>query len=63
MPDLATVCHCNNVSKGQIRACWEKGARSVDEIADATRAGTGCGGCRDTVCGIVEWLGEQAVPS
>ncbi|GAA4061987.1 FAD-dependent oxidoreductase [Actinomadura miaoliensis] len=59
MPDAATVCHCNNVSKGQIRACWEKGARTADEVARETRASTGCGGCRDALEGIVAWLDEQ----
>ncbi|GAA2439633.1 FAD-dependent oxidoreductase [Actinomadura vinacea] len=64
MPDAATVCHCNNVTKGQIRACWEKGARTADEVAARTRATTGCGGCRDAVEGIVGWLGEQeSVPA
>ncbi|MEU5883844.1 FAD-dependent oxidoreductase [Spirillospora sp. NPDC047279] len=59
MPDAATVCHCNNVSKGQIRACWEKGARSAAEVVAGTRASTGCGGCRDALEGIVAWLDEQ----
>ncbi|MEW2358509.1 FAD-dependent oxidoreductase [Spirillospora sp. NPDC029432] len=59
MPDAATVCNCNNVSKGRIRACWEDGARTADEVCARTRAGTGCGGCRDAVEGIVAWLGEQ----
>jgi assimilatory nitrate reductase electron transfer subunit len=64
MPDAATVCQCNNVSKGRIRACWEDGARTGEEITARTRAGTGCGGCRDAVEGIVAWLGEQdAVPA
>lgn len=59
MPDAATVCHCNNVTKGQIRACWQKGARTADEVAGQTRASTGCGSCRDAVEGIVSWLDEQ----
>jgi assimilatory nitrate reductase electron transfer subunit len=59
MPDAATVCHCNNVSKGRIRACWQQGARTVDAVAARTRAGTGCGGCRDALEGIVNWLDEQ----
>lgn len=61
MPDAATVCQCNNVTKGQIRACWEQGARTADEVAARTRASTGCGGCRDAVEGIVSWLDSQAV--
>ncbi|SCL13253.1 assimilatory nitrate reductase (NADH) beta subunit [Micromonospora rhizosphaerae] len=58
MPDAATVCQCNDVSKGALVSCWRSGARTVDELATATRAGTGCGGCRDAVAGIVDWLAE-----
>lgn len=63
MPDAATVCHCNNVSKGRIRACWEDGARTVADVVSRTRAGTGCGGCRDVVEGIVGGLEAAAAPA
>jgi assimilatory nitrate reductase electron transfer subunit len=56
MPDAATVCQCNTVSKGALVRCWRAGARTVDEVVAATRAGTGCGTCRDAVTGIVQWL-------
>ncbi|GGO74787.1 FAD-dependent oxidoreductase [Nonomuraea cavernae] len=59
MPDAAKVCQCNNVTKGEIRACWEAGARDVPGIAAGTRATTGCGSCRDAVAGLVGWLCEQ----
>ena len=59
IPDSATVCQCNNVTKGRIRACWESGARDVAGVAAQTRATTGCGGCRDTVAGILGWLDDQ----
>src|SRR5215813_13474216 len=49
LPDQATVCHCNQVSKGTVAACVSAGARSVAEVAAATRATTGCGTCADTV--------------
>ncbi|MEH0843150.1 FAD-dependent oxidoreductase [Micromonospora sp. CPCC 205711] len=58
MPDAATVCQCNDVSKGALVRCWRAGARTVDEVVATTRAGTGCGGCRDAVAGIVGWLSE-----
>ncbi len=58
MPDAATVCQCNNVSKGTLVRRWRSGARTVDAVVAATRAGTGCGGCRDAVAGIVGWLSE-----
>lgn len=56
MPDRAVVCRCNGVTKGDLVGCWRHGARSVAEVAAATRATTGCGGCADAVCGIVDWL-------
>ncbi|BCL13978.1 FAD-dependent oxidoreductase [Micromonospora sagamiensis] len=56
MPDATTVCRCNAVSKADLVGCWRAGARSVAEVVTATRAGTGCGSCRDAVAGIVEWL-------
>lgn len=56
MPDRTTVCQCNGVTKGDLVGCWREGARSVDELARATRATTGCGGCTDVVCGLVDWL-------
>ncbi|MBM0277330.1 FAD-dependent oxidoreductase [Micromonospora tarensis] len=58
MPDAATVCQCNTVSKGALVSCWRSGARTVDAVVAATRAGTGCGGCRDAVSGIVDWLSQ-----
>ncbi|MEU4399364.1 FAD-dependent oxidoreductase [Micromonospora orduensis] len=58
MPDAATVCQCNTVTKGALVRCWRSGARTVDAVVAATRAGTGCGGCRDAVAGIVDWLSE-----
>ncbi|MDQ2584831.1 FAD-dependent oxidoreductase [Saccharothrix yanglingensis] len=56
LPASAVVCRCNTVSKGQLVTAWRAGATSLSAIADATRASTGCGGCRDAVCGIVDWL-------
>jgi assimilatory nitrate reductase electron transfer subunit len=56
LPGRATVCQCNGVTKGAICAAWQDGARCVDDIAVRTRATTGCGTCRDTVAGLVEWL-------
>ena len=57
LPDRAVVCRCNTVTKGQLTAAWSAGARSVEALADATRATTGCGGCSDAVRGIADWLG------
>lgn len=56
MPGSTTVCRCSGVTKKQIVGAWENGATTVDAVAGATRASTGCGGCRDVVCGLVDWL-------
>ena len=62
MPDRATICRCNGVTKGEVSARWTQGARTVEEIALTTRATTGCGGCTDAVCGLLEWLAKSTDP-
>ena len=59
MPGATAVCRCNGVAKRDIVGAWEEGARSVPEVAAATRATTGCGGCRSVVCGLVDWLRDS----
>ncbi|MFL6106578.1 MAG: FAD-dependent oxidoreductase [Marmoricola sp.] len=56
MPGSTTVCRCTGVTKKQIVTAWEQGATTADAVAGATRATTGCGGCKDVVCGLVDWL-------
>lgn len=56
LPAAAVVCRCNTVSKGQLVKAWRGGARGVPELAETTRATTGCGSCRDAVRGIADWL-------
>ena len=56
LPGRATICHCNGVTKSALCDAWAGGARTVDDLATATRATTGCGTCRDTVAGIAQWL-------
>ncbi len=43
-PDDAEVCACAGVTAGRIRGCAD-----LDEVIATTRAGTGCGGCRESV--------------
>ncbi len=54
MPDTAIVCRCNTITKGAITRAWLAG-----DAGAVARAGTGCGGCRDVVDGIVSWLSTQ----
>ncbi|HEX6360431.1 FAD-dependent oxidoreductase [Actinophytocola sp.] len=64
LPAATTVCRCNTVSKSQLVKAWRGGARGVSGLATATRATTGCGGCRDTVSAIADWLAssEETTP-
>ena len=63
IPDRATICRCNGVTKGDIRTEFASGATTLEQVAASTRATTGCGGCTDAVCGILDWLGADAGPS
>jgi assimilatory nitrate reductase electron transfer subunit len=56
MPDAAVVCQCNSVSKGALVSAWRRGATTTEAIVTATRATTGCGSCREAVCGLTEWM-------
>ncbi|MGD9695576.1 MAG: nitrite reductase large subunit NirB [Thermoleophilia bacterium] len=50
LPDDAQICGCNGVCKGQIvQAIRDGGLTATREVCSVTRAGTGCGGCRDLV--------------
>lgn len=62
IPDRATICRCNGVTKGAIVAAFGAGARSVDTLAARTRATTGCGTCVDTCTGLLRWLADADAP-
>lgn len=59
LPGHAVVCRCSNVTKSGLAAAWRQGARSVPDLAAATRATSGCGGCSDQVEGIAGWLEDM----
>lgn len=63
MPAATTVCRCNGVTKGDLVHAWDGGATTVEELASATLATTGCGGCTTLVCGIVDWLHTSDPPA
>ncbi|AIJ21102.1 FAD-dependent oxidoreductase [Amycolatopsis methanolica] len=60
IPAAAVVCRCNSVTKGRLVEAFRAGATDVTELASVTRATTGCGSCRDAVCGIADWLATTA---
>ena len=54
MTPESTVCHCAGVTMGRITDVVEQGAATVEEVGCATRASTGCGGCKAAVARIIE---------
>ncbi|MDR1666131.1 MAG: (2Fe-2S)-binding protein [Bacteroidales bacterium] len=52
-----TVCHCMSVTRGEImEAIKAGGLKTVEEVGEATAAGTGCGGCQSVIQEILEEL-------
>ncbi|OJW59791.1 MAG: nitrite reductase large subunit [Sphingomonadales bacterium 63-6] len=52
LSDEAEICGCNGVSKGQVVACIEGGAYSLDAVRSTCKASASCGSCT----GLVESL-------
>jgi nitrite reductase (NADH) large subunit len=57
----AQVCNCNGVSKADLVTTVNGGVKSVAGVMDRTRAGKGCGSCKDLVREIVEWAADGSV--
>jgi len=51
--DTDILCNCNQVTRGEIASACRAGAHTVEDIACATRATTGCGGCIGVVRGLL----------
>jgi bacterioferritin-associated ferredoxin len=47
------VCLCRRVSDRTIRAAVAGGARTVEEVGQACRAGTGCGACHEYIAEVI----------
>ncbi len=47
------ICHCHQVTASAIRTAIANGASSVEEIGNATQAGTGCGGCKTKLAAML----------
>lgn len=54
-----TVCQCNTVSKGRICEAIEAGCSTVEDVARATRASTGCGDCKPMIRDLVAQRADQ----
>ncbi|MCK9321719.1 MAG: (2Fe-2S)-binding protein [Bacteroidales bacterium] len=49
------ICNCMEVTKSTIiKAIKDKGLKTVEEVGEATEAGTVCGGCQDDIQNILD---------
>ena len=48
------VCNCMSITNGMIKDAVDAGASTLEEVQDATGAGTACGACLDDVQHLVE---------
>jgi nitrite reductase (NADH) large subunit len=60
LSDTAQVCNCNGVNKGTLVACVQGGETSATRVMAKTKAGKGCGSCKELVGQIVEWAAGGA---
>ena len=49
MSDENVICTCMDVTAGAIKDAFENGAHTVEDIQNATGAGTICGACLDEI--------------
>jgi len=58
-PDSLQVCDCNGVSSFEIRKAIKAGNDTLFKVMNATRAGTGCGNCKNKIKALlVSIVGE-----
>lgn len=48
------VCSCLNVTNGMIKDAVDAGASTLEEVQEATGAGTVCGACMEDVQHLIE---------
>ncbi len=61
LSDDAQICNCNGVDKATLVGCVRAGTTSVTGVMAKTKAGKGCGSCKELVGQIVEWAAGGAV--
>lgn len=63
--DLAVICRCTGVTKGELRTAFANGASSVDALARATGASRVCGSCgpqlSNLASGQSHWISANRV--
>lgn len=55
------ICICNAVTERQIRACVDRGARSLSDLQLELGVATGCGCCAQTACEYLSGKSDSGV--
>lgn len=53
-----TICFCMDVTAGAIADAVAAGATTVEQVQEATSAGTGCGGCIPKIQAIIDEMAK-----
>jgi len=60
-PADANVCSCQGVTRGEIvQAIRDRALTTVEQVAEHTRASTGCGGCRPDIAALLAAIREES---
>ncbi|WP_029106316.1 nitrite reductase large subunit NirB [Mycobacterium sp. URHD0025] len=59
LPDIAQICSCNNVTKGDLKEAICGGCTDVPELKKCTLAGTSCGSCVPLLKQLLESEGVE----
>lgn len=54
------VCNCLGVTNGMIKGAVEAGASTLEEVQEATGAGTVCGACLEDVERLIEHFVKES---
>ena len=48
------ICGCYKVTKNTIVDAIKNGAETVEKVGEVTKAGTGCGNCKNSIQAIID---------
>ena len=59
MADDKTLCFCMGLTDSEVRdAIISKKLKTVEEVGEATKAGTGCGGCKENIQKLLDEINK-----
>lgn len=59
MADDKKLCFCMGLTESEVReAIISKNLKTVEEVGEATKAGTGCGGCQGNIQHLLDEINK-----